>query len=587
MGNHTFGANRMKALLCYRFSSMFLKRRVVFCLLFSFLVPLLVSSEPNQADSLFHYRTLPVFFEIFKEDYYDSSNLVLLPQQKLHIAPFGIKDVKGFTWLDARTSDYSWWLQMETLKYLLPLIESSDPIHNQIAKSWFKSWCAAHPGYEKPNRAAWDRMTAAIRAMVLVCYLKHEESRRTRDDLVIGMLRREIELHQRFLGRKSNFDANSNHGMWEALGLIETTRVLPDTHCTNLGLGRLLSLVKRSVSEKGIHKEHSPAYHFFFLQWLSEYTSYLESLDKFPSAKLETLKCICDRMKKASYYMHDHEGNMPTIGDTDAKRVKERFAWIDTEDPTGFCFDAEAGYAVFKDRPQSGQRRYIVFNIQNEQPELPYHFHLDALAVYFNCEGETILGDQGRYDYRIGGPRMFFVSPAAHNTIFPLSIIDIGKKGIRSVLAKSPWWKQENEMVLAGAWLSYSKNRVRRCLSISLAGSSFVVSDTLSGSLPLVLLWNIGIDVTDVVQSDPGNNGGLHYEWTLNTRRHHKFLLSIDVAGNFARERHAVEVLKGSHNPFLGWFAPSYHERIPTTVIKVQLNPSNEIYLVTSVEKIE
>jgi hypothetical protein len=533
------------------------------------------------------YRDSPVFFEMFYNEYADTSNLTLLPRKKLHISPFGVKDVDDFSWYDAQTIDYSWWVQVETLKFLLPLIKSSDLAHRRIARSWLEGWSHAHNDGPAPNRAAWHLMTVAERSMVLVYYLKDESARSSKNPEIIDLLSREIKRHQQYLSAKERFSFNSNHGLMEAIGLLETTRVFVDDLAVILGRNRLESIAVGSVSKKGIELEHSCGYHFCFMKWLLEYILYANSQKQIQKYDTQRIEAVGEMMIQAAYYMQDHDGNIPPIGDTDPKNVRDVLSYDGLGIPEEVCFDGEAGFAVFKDNPGARIRRYVVFNIQNVNPSMPYHYHNDALAVYFNCDGETLLGDQGRYQYGESGRRIYFVSHLAHNTVFPLKRLSLSKTGGGRFLTDSPWWNREGDKLYMGARLSYPRNSIKRCVTIPRDGWPFIVSDTLAGRASMVLLWNIGSDVTHIEACEAGESDIARHEWILHTKKNRNYSLSIDVVEGITRAKHSAELLTGSTKPFLGWYAPYYKKCVPSPVIKIELHPAGEIYVTTRIQTVE
>lgn len=554
----------------------------ILCVFASSAVPVSAAARKPSGN----YHDSPVFYELFCEEYSDTINLTLLPKQKLYIAPFGIKDVDHSSWYDPQTTDLSWWMQVESLKFLLPLIKSQDPVHRSLARSWLEGWFGTHYEVAAPNRAAWDRMTAAVRAMVFVFYLKEEEMSSQGSSEVIEILLREIELHQKFLCRKEEFSFNSNHGLIEAMGLLETTRVYPDSLAEEIGRSRLESIVTRSVSQKGIHMEHSCGYHFYFMNWLLDYILYMNSQERMRKLGCEALEIIGEKMKRAAYYMQDHDGNIPPIGDTDPHKVADVLSYDTAGEPAKFCFDGEAGYAIYKDDAASPARRYVIFNIQNVEPAMPYHYHNDALAVYLSSDGETILGDQGRYEYGVSGRRKYFISPSAHNTILPLSRLALKAEGGKRKLVNSAWWNEAESELSFGAQLAYPKCSARRCITIPESEWPVIISDTLSGTVPMVLLWNIGSDVTHIVSHEVGQEDGMNHEWILHTKKNNEFLLSVIVAEQGAHKKHSAELLKGSSKPFIGWCAPAYKKCVPSSVIMITLHPAGSIFVTTRIQNI-
>ncbi len=566
-----------------------------------------------EKESLGDYHDSPVFFEMFFEEYADDSNLSLFVEGKLNVPPFGIRDIKDFSWVAGTEQDLSSLLQWERFQYLLPFINSHDEVHREFAREWFEKWHHLHHEFKKPNRGAWDPMSAAIRAMVLVFYLKQEERENPRNEILISLVRQAIYDHQNFLSHENNFDYDSNHGMWEAVGLIETNRVFPNSEYMALGNERLFGLVKRSVSSKGIHKEHSPAYHFNFLQWLLEYIAYVNSLKSYSWTGMAELEKIGKAMMEASYFMQDHHGNVPMIGDTDESTVKNRFLIEETRDSEGVCFDKDAGFAIYKDPRDSRGKRYVIFNIQDKKPYLPHHFHNDVLAVYFNCDGEVIFSDQGRYTYDWTAERKYFVSPAAHNVIAPPAFLEAAKasRGGRGLLlATSPWSRIASDKVVFGAnvFESYrmkdtllttrrrtnrsqmrvAKSAVRRRVTIPKEKSALIVEDVVGSGSPLALIWNIGQDVDRIepLVSDTEGDGSSH-EWRLITKKGKRFIMTIEVEGSLDEGGPLVESIRGGTEPLFGWYAPRFQVKVPSSVIKISIESPGVAWVTTRLVQIE
>ncbi|MEJ2720762.1 MAG: heparinase II/III family protein [bacterium] len=363
-----------------------------------------------------------MFFELFANAYADSANLALLPEGKVRLIPLGVEDVGNFDWRHHARADLSWWMRIEDLQYLLPAINSVDVKDKRLAREWVAGWCEAHERDPRPNPGAWQPMTAGIRALVLVRFLKELHDSGESDTGLDTRIRESILEHQRFLEKRENFEGRSNHGMWEALGLFETVRVTGGAETAAFALRRLTDVVNLSVSGMGIHKEHAAAYHFYFSRWLSDFVRYLETLD----VDVGALSGVAARMRGAAYYLIDHGGNVPQIGDTDAMRIDPDSLGTPEGARDRVLFDESGGIAVFKDPPGRDSSRYIAFNIRqlrNLRLSLA-HTHRDILAVYFSCDGEVILGDGGRYGYTDSVPRRYFVSSAAHNTIIPMDNLD-------------------------------------------------------------------------------------------------------------------------------------------------------------------
>ena len=580
----------------------------------------------------------PVFFEKFADAYielYSSrQNLTLLPGGKVHIPPFEIQELGEFTWSTGSNWNLSWALRLEDFYYLLPMIQVYGDVHRKFLKNWFFEWDVLHQDYQKPNDGAWEYMTTGIRSMILVYLLKQEESRPSRDELFITNLRRSLREHQKFLLVESHFDHDSNHGMWEAIALVELDRVLPNREYKDIGLKRLLLLVGQSVSQPGIHLEHSPAYHFVFLSWLLDYIAYLTSIRDLDWDRLAELERISQTMLEASYFLQDHHGFIPVIGDSDELRVEDRFRVKETRDAGGLFFDKKSGYAVYKDRRKSRLRRYIVFNIQNKKPELPHHFHNDALAVYYNYDGEVILGDQGKYAYTGSDDRSYFTSCSAHNVMVPPSFLEpaagLGStaKSGGIILARDPWFRATGGRVVMGGqfrrnyriepqlpWKLFEKPRmdgeggdrddpprkeqvagspimnytftVNRRVTIPEREPELTVEDVVGGDSEAVLVWNIGPDVSTLERLETaGPDAGRRYEWQLVTKKRKKFKLTVEIDGKVAENEVSLLIKRGETSPIIGWYAPQFMKKVPAPVILLHLKKPSEVWVTTRLVKV-
>jgi hypothetical protein len=532
------------------------------------------------------YRAAPVFFEMFYKDYCDSSNLMLLPEGKIHIYPFGTRDISNFTWEDSLTAkgakDFSWWVQMESLRHMLPFIRSANAEHRQIVQAWFDKWYESHKNSKMPNKADWYKVSAAMRAMVLVCYLSEVEKQVKTDETLIARLHETLIEHRDFLSKPENFDQKSNHGMWEAIGLFELTRAFPNSEHEELALERLQLIVNKSVSQMGLHKEHSVKYLFHFLDWLYQYTHYLKSLPNFSWSGLEDIKKTLNAMVDASYFMQDHKGNIPNIGDTDEEVVLDRFRLVNTTDADGVYFDSEAGFAVYKDNIESKMQRYIILNIQNQMHGFPYHYHDDAMALYYSYGGEVILGDQGRYDYSNTIERNYLNSQAAHNKVISTGSL-YGRTGYTHAAKSRSYrlvtesnWLDEGDTISFSAKFTRFEPRVTRKILIPKNAPHVKVVDYISGKFPVSLLWNIGPDVKSVSQREcTADENGIRYEWILKTKKKKQYLMSISASGQSADDEVSMQIFEGSQDPMLGWYSPSYAKIEPSKTILLQFNPAN------------
>ena len=551
--------------------------RVLLIAVFLSVPPVITSAEPPPS-----YLDKPVFFELVSHEHADPANLELLPSGSVRLAPIGTEAVADFDWVEHTRTDKSWWQRMEGWTYMLPFLDAEDSAAYDFTRQWFMSWYAAHKDDFEPNTGADDAMSVGLRALVFVRLLKIAEQQDPPDEALAKKIRATLATHQAFLRDPEHFSDNSNHGMWESLGLFETTRVLPDDATTQLALDRLLQIADLSVSDMGAHREHAAAYHFYFLEWLAQYVAYFESLAPYKPPIVASLASDESKMRSAAYFLYDHELELPQIGDTDAGVIVDEAFRSDGAGNEVF-FDVQAGYAIFKEDEESVGKRYVVFSNQNDEfpPPLPYHIHNDALAVYFNAGGEVILGDQGRHSYSRNRIRVYVMSVAAHNTIFPLSEIVPTKPGINRV--NKTWVEESSKKVVFGATMA--SGNIERVVEIPAGGAGIRVKDKISASDTQVMLWNIGPDVATIDEGESKSSGDKRtYRWTLTTNKGQIFELRIEVKGQSFSAAKEVRTVKGHPDPYLGWYSAGFEQWEPSTVIVLEFKPIQQMQVMTSVD---
>ena len=538
------------------------------------------------------YRSRPVFYERF----FDTAGMVgdeldLLRVGQVRLQHYAPVDVTRYAWERDSFTEYTWWMQMQELRFLLPAIASTEPGDRRLAREWFMRWYAVHM-VPAPATGTWgEPMTVAYRAMVLVLFLKTEATHKDSDASVLGLMRSTLLDHQRYLSREKNFDDRTNHGLIAALGLFETTRVLADTGMTALAAGRIQAMVDRAVSPGGVEKEHSAGYHFTMMQWIEQIAAYLGSLPSGPPELVASLSSCATRMRAAGYFLQDHAGVVVPIGDTDSVAVaaySPAYRIVDAAHGDAL-FDPASGYAIHKGAVARGDCRHVVFRIPGGTMEMRSHCHADALAVLFSHAGETILGDAGRYSYGSDPIREYCVSPSAHSTLMPYPI-GPGWYGRDSPRLVDDAADLTNET--GSAWfasLTIGGVHYRRTVRIPAGTNTISVVDSIvpatehsPAAADAVLLWNLGVDVTDVRET-PGRTVGEH-AWLLTTRGGQRLFLGVTAAGPGSGGVVDARLFRGQAEPRLGWYSPSQGVLRPASTLAIHLRCAPTLVVTTDVE---
>ncbi|UCH84018.1 MAG: heparinase II/III family protein [Candidatus Latescibacterota bacterium] len=531
------------------------------------------------------YLDSPTFFEMFHANHSDPLNRTLLHKGEVRLNPLGTESIENFDWKTHKRKDQSWWQRMESMKYLLPLMTSSEDRDSVFVRKWIMGWLDKHEREPLISRAAHDAMTVGQRGMVFTWFLKQLNADDEQDTALAGRIKASLRWHQTYL--TATYHAVSNHAMWESMGLLETTRVHPNPKLSFIALERLREIVELSTTEQGFHTEHSPVYHFYYLRWLSDFADYLVSLPDLDWPDLELLLDRERRMHKMTYFLCDRRGRLPQIGDTDSIKVDAVYWRRPPLSNNTAVFDKDAGYAIYKDPLRAKNRRYVVFRIIQDKPELPFHTHDDCLAVYYSWDGEVILSDQGRFSYTRSATQKYYKSMAAHNTVMPAKLLTF--HGSR-FYAREAWWKADRARCFFGA--SADQPSITRAVEIPAREPELRVFDTILGEEPYSLLWYIGSDVVSIdeqhhwVNESDSTDRWHTYSWKLTTVRKRCFLLTVELSCGQNDDDQMVHIIKGWEKPMLGWYSSGYNKSVPANLIRVDLNVNGFANVRTKIKRI-
>lgn len=296
-------------------------------------------------------------------------------------------------------------------------------------------WLRQNPVSGGPNPFAWYDMAVGLRALKLA-YLTDAAARdpQTEPDALAELLAG-CWVHGWQLAQARNFNAHTNHGIYQAAGLLALGRSSPEIASAEywraLGTDRLGSMFAKYFSSEGVHLEHSPGYHLSMTRLL---IALLESgLTADPA-----LASLRTKTEAALAWLVAPDGSLPMLGDSDCTQVRPDHLGLpdariapeltyvltrgtDGSPPSGtYRVFPEAGFAVFRDRWPSAQRNwqdsgYLILAAGFHSRT---HKHADDLTFEWWDGGRGIIVDSGRYGYYYDDPwRIYCESTRAHNTV--------------------------------------------------------------------------------------------------------------------------------------------------------------------------
>lgn len=261
------------------------------------------------------------------------------------------------------------------------------------------------------NDFLWYDMAVGMRAYRLAYIIDVMLRAATPDIPKLVRLIQVLDWHRQILIREETFSSHNNHGLYQACGQIVMARRFTDVpgmaEALSQGLSRFDAMMAQQFFHEGVHREHSPGYHWMILGTLGEaMRSGLLTKDE----HILHLNRIEDSM--AWFILPNMQ--IAAFGDTDAGGIGADTVPSDFTHPhlryvlsrgtiglppaSPVKFFEESGYAVLR-IPESKTLPYPCYLAQHAGFHSMTHKHADHLSIIWHDKGQDILVDAGRYAY--------------------------------------------------------------------------------------------------------------------------------------------------------------------------------------------
>jgi hypothetical protein len=328
-------------------------------------------------------------------------------------------------WDLARTGERSWVFHFLSLDQIDPLLveyaETGDrePLNRAIAISldWWRT------RDQRDEAGDWYDMAVGSRAWRISYALEA-----AREEGLSISRRRELSEclaeHERRLMPDEAFTAGSNHGFFQAAGqmAIGDGPFRRDPKTRAVALSRLMMILDTHFSSEGVHREHSPDYHYFLQRGFEA----LRTRNLLPG---KTAARRLAQISKSLTWFITPQGHIANFGDSDNRPLKPEERAALPPMGQGFMTYPEAGYAIL--RVGKGLRGGYLAQTLCYHSRV--HKQADDLSVIWHARGTQVLIDAGRLrygkrpdggsklekqGYRYADPRRVFCeSIQAHNTL--------------------------------------------------------------------------------------------------------------------------------------------------------------------------
>jgi Heparinase II/III-like protein/Heparinase II/III N-terminus len=455
--------------------------------------------------------------------------------------------------------DDNWRFHLHVWRMIDPLIlrwfREREPAMLREMFAYPRDWWRYHRAGGSTAHS-WSDMASGVRALKLAFLVE----RWRLGDLVLdreekAVLLALVDAHAGFLGRRRNV-RNTNHGLLQAIAYRQLCRQAPDRRSCRRAHGRsaayMRRIIARQFSPEGIHREHSPGYHFFVTDLLAQ----LRVAELFVDVK--EVAEIARRAHANRGWFVFPDGEVSRIGDNAYSGVPIAVA-NRTEILGGREYAvgdfSRSGYAIVRTLGSGSVERQSML-VMTAMFHSNVHKHADDLSFELFDAGQRILVDSGRYDFQWNAMRAYVFSAAAHNTVDLADAPIIRKQTRRYGSGLAPIRVEDGAFVLSG--------RVRR------AGKFDHVR---------ILRYRPGVwlAIDDELESDEERQyvSRLHFSFTLTVApdedryvvlRGDRKLAVVEPPAD-AR----VELVRGREDPLLGWETVGRREMAPIHVLEAHL----------------
>ena len=245
---------------------------------------------------------------------------------------------------------------------------------------------------------------------------------------------------------------------------------------------------------------------------------------------------------------------------------------------SSFFFEKE-GHLIFRKQKAIFKEIYLHF----DAAPLGYlaiaaHGHADALSFVMNINGREFFIDSGTYSYHIAKKwREYFVGTTAHNTI---CIDDLNQAYHASDTMWLNHYKCDTLSVIANddyecveaSHTGYKNVQHRRKIEFNKVEESFTITDYLTVTdnkeHSILLHFHLHPEI-EILETSKSN-------YKLSDKQKIKLRIECD-------NQLVTKIIKGSEDPVLGWYSPSFMQKCPTNVIQGKQKINSNTTLITKI----
>jgi len=432
----------------------------VFLIIISCFVPTKSIRAANYSENLLnHFRNRESII-VFETSNYLAPEIIEKSDQILNseFALIGKPPVKlpiDLAWNENPYNDRSWEWSLHTMQYIDYMVEryklTKELRYLQRAEDLIMDWISDNSPppskgksipYNPPSEFSWHDHTAALRAQSWLPFFEVWVKSDLCNENEFKIFIRAIMITAEFLSSEKFYKKANNHGIDQDISLIGIALTFPEFKQSQswlaLGQKRLEQQITDTISQNGVHLEHSPGYHLTTLNHLNKAFS-MTKKHNLPISENQYISETLDRMGRFAAYLIKPDGRLSMFGDTsysggpidETHPLLSQYApndpilkYVLTRGKEGKPYKnvifQDEGYVIFRDLSADNSKFsdsfYLMFTAANNKGWI--HKHMDDLSFILFAYGHDLLIDPGKFTYNYDTPgHKYVTSRRAHNVV--------------------------------------------------------------------------------------------------------------------------------------------------------------------------
>ncbi|MGE7605404.1 heparinase II/III domain-containing protein [Peribacillus frigoritolerans] len=499
------------------------------------------------------------------------------------IPPFGVtkyENSDSISWEDDQSRSFKRLIHGHT--FLGCLTEAYRQTHNvkyvQKGMNLIHDWISQYPYSKSKNTMAYHDETTALRLQYWLKFYTYARKELGEEDRLV--IEKQMRFTAALLAEDDFHSTNTNHGMFQDIALLLFSFYFEKEievcgEFKELAITRLKKYFLHIFTLEGVHKEHSPSYHFLVANNVRRIAGWLKEIS--PDLGKSFMDIYQGSESYATHIIRP-DGYLPAIGDTEAKLVKSsgyanlyespEYLYAVTKGEQGKpskkndCVFKESGYAIFRDDwTKKEEATYVLFSAAYHTA---YHKHSDDLSLHIYSNGD-IITEAGPNGYNYKDPyTQYAYSSFAHNTL----IVDgqglprVDQQYDKVYIADYNLSPDEPEAL--GVNERFEGVKHSRNVKYLKTEKRIIVTDQIQSEQKheYKILWHVAPDIQVYVRDS-----------IVSLFRNEEKVAEMEFKTTSPIR---VQSIQGQTKPTLqGWFFPKMESKQEATVIEVELSGAN------------